>query len=174
TPYRRTHPDHRAGPDLHTLVDDGTHADVDPGPDPGVPADLYRVGEDHAVVQDAVVPDVAAGEQVAVVADRRRIVRALVDRDVLADDVAVADLYPGSRQLPLPADRVPPAPVLRRGTDDDVRRDPVAVADPARADDHGVRPDDIVLAELDAGTDDRGRVDPVHECSGTRAACSAS
>ena len=96
-----------------------------------------RVVREHAVrADDAVVPDVRAGHEQIVAADARDqliLGGAAIDRAVLAEGVAVADLQP--RRLAVVFQ------VLRRGADRGELEDLVVAADRGRAVDHDVRPD---------------------------------
>src|SRR5688572_27836370 len=67
------------------------------GLDVAVPSKEYAVGEDHTVIDDAVVPDVTVPHEVVVVPNARhaaRLGRGAVSRDALAEDVPVPDLEP--------------------------------------------------------------------------------
>ena len=98
------------------------------------------------------MPDVRAGHEQVVVGDARHqlvLGRAAVDRAVLAERVAVADLQ--ARRLAAILQ------VLRRRTDRGELEDAVLAADRGRALDHDVRPDPGAGADRDAGADDAVR-----------------
>ena len=122
-----------------------------PVADRDVAGELACVGEDGVVADLAVVREVHVGHDPVVVAQARHagvLRRAAVDRDVLADGVAVADLHPrvGS-----------PLYFLSCGGRADRREveDAVVAADARVAVEHDVRADPGALADLDVRADDR-------------------
>src|SRR5690242_1821140 len=146
------------------------HADVagndQPIADFHVPGQCRIVGEHHAVADLAVVRDVHVGQQPVVVTDAgdtATLAGAAVDRDELADQVAIADHQFGALAGKLL--------VLRGTTDRGELADPVVAADPGGTLDYHVRADHGALADLhvrtdhavgangDVRADDRARID---------------
>src|SRR5207253_5760773 len=83
--------------DADELVYGAVAGEVDVVLQDAVAAEQGAVGQDAAVADLAVVGDVAAGHEEVAAADARgpRLGGAAVDGDVLAEDVAVADLEAG-------------------------------------------------------------------------------
>ena len=96
----------------------------------------------------AVVGDVAVGHEEVVAADPRhpRVGGAAVDGDVLAEDVAVADLHAGRLVVVLE--------VLRPFAEDGAAEDLVVAAHGQRADQVGVRPEHAARPDADPALDD--------------------
>ena len=107
----------------------------DPVADLDMAAERRLVAHDDVVADDAVVADVCGGHQETVRTDTglgAGPVRA-VDRDVLAQHVAIADPDPGVGAVV--------GRVLRQTAEHAVRADGVVLANAGKAMDHGVRAD---------------------------------
>ncbi len=114
-----------------------------------------RIVREHRVIaDDAVVRHVHVGHDPVVVADPRRaaaFVRAAVQSDELADQVAIAD----DQLAALAAELL----VLRNRADRGELEDAVVAPDPRRALDHDVRSDRSAVADFDVGADHAVRAD---------------
>src|SRR2546427_772345 len=125
-----------------------------PIPDRDMARELEGIGEDGVAADLAVMREMHVRHDPVVAADAghsRVELGAAVDGDVLADDVAVADL-----------DRRVLAGVflvLRRRADRGEMEDAVAPADASTAVEHDVRADPGALAQFDPGAYDRVRPD---------------
>src|SRR5258706_6021979 len=163
--------------DRHETADDGAvvHGDM--------PRHLHGVGDDHIVADDAVMGDVHVRHEEAARPHRRLAGRgaAAVDRAVLPDDRAAADLDPRLLALVfqvlgiVPDDRAVPdlhaVAHARVALEDGVRRDAAALAHRDPRADHAIRPDRNVRAELGGRVDERG---PAEHLSTPLAIISAS
>src|SRR5688500_10415494 len=160
--------------DLHELMHRGQ-----PGEDRAVlhrhvTRQLRGVRDDHAVSDVAVVREVHVRHQEAPLPDGRleRLGGAAIDRRVLADTGAVADLDP--RLLALELQVLGVSAKHRADPYDDVRAEPnvlfqhgtgldrAPIADHAAVADDGVRADGHVVPELRPRRHDRGRMDSGH------------
>src|SRR5438093_6427725 len=170
--HHRVAADERVPADAAELVHARARADVDVVLDRHVPAERRHVAEDRVVTHVAVVRDVHVRHEHVAIANRRHAaaaLRAAMDRDELAEDVALADRQPRLLAAELEVlwgladrrDRIDLAVVADLGPAlDDARRADAAV--PADADvrsDDGVRADDGALPDPGAGIDDGGRID---------------
>ena len=175
--------DERVDPDPHELMNRNQAADDRAVVDGDVPGHLDGVRDDHVVADHAVVRDVDIGHQEAARADRRLAGRraAPIDRGILTNDRAVADLHPRLfafvlEVLWIVADDRAVADLhavthARIALEDGMRRDAAALADRHARADHAIRPDRDVGAELGRRVDQRG---PVNHRSTTIAIISAS
>jgi len=160
----------RERPDAHELVDPDEPADDGAVLHRHVTGHLHRVRDDHVVADRTVVCDVHVRHQEAALAHRRlpRGRRPPVDRAVLAQDGAIADLDPGLRPLVLEVLRVVAdhgsvpdlhaRAELRVALDHDVRCEHAAVTQRDPRTDDRVRADGHVVAEMRRGIDERGAV----------------
>jgi hypothetical protein len=178
--------------DLHELVYRGEARQYCAVLDRDVTGELRRVRDDHAVAHVTIVREVDVGHEEGALADRRfeRLRRAAVDRRILADARAVADLDPRLLALELEILRV----ASQHGADANrhVDAEPnvfleygpclqrAAIAECAALADDRVGADRDVVAELRSRRHDRGGMNPGHHAchvthrSRTMAAISAS
>src|SRR5690348_1128820 len=120
--------------------------------DPHVAGERRVVGHDDVIADDAIVSDVGADHEGAIVADARHHPAtrgAGIDRHVLAEDVVAADLEPRFFALVLE--------ILWNMADRREREDARAIADRGAAGDGDVRDQLDALAELDLGADQAER-----------------
>jgi len=119
-----------------------------------VAAERHAVGEDHGVLELAVVRDVRRHHEEASAADPRlhpAPLRAGIERDVLADDVRVAQRETARLATVLE--------VLRHSPDAGEREDAIPLANGRVSFDHGMRSDPGVAAQADVRPDHRIRPD---------------
>ena len=119
-----------------------------------VPGQRAVVGKNHVVAHDAIVRDVAVGEEVAAVADPRHAARRgrAVDRDELAERVA-RRRFPGGSARPRTSN---PATAGRRTRTDKTRCPRPMTARPRQ---HDVAVQPAAVAERHACADDAVRAD---------------
>ena len=168
-------PDHRPPADTHELMDRTVARDE------GVIADLDMAGQQrpvadhHIVANHAVVGDMGGGHEEAVVADSGRAARLfgavdgheLPDRIVVADDDPAVDGLP-AQDLGIAADLYREADAVRpadpaRPADEAVGTDLGSVADHGLVLDDGARPHLDPGTEFRAFSDDRARMNVVHD-----------
>src|SRR5439155_20833147 len=159
------------GPDADELVDGYQPADDGPVLDGHVACHLDGVRDDDVVTDDAVVRHVHVRHQEAALPDRRlaRRRRAAIDRAILANDGAVADLDPGLLALVLQVLGVVPDHTavadLHAGAESGValqhrvRRDSAPLSDRHLGPDDRVRPHRYILGDVGRLIDERGTVD---------------
>ena len=135
-----------------------------------VAAEQAIVRDNDVVADRAVVPEMRAGHEKIIVAEASRGIRgrSAMNRDVLADEVAVADLHRTLRALletqilRRAANDCAVSNLVRRAQPDCAFNHDMRLHDRVRANfhlrpDQGIRSDLDVLAEAGAGIDDRSR-----------------